>query len=69
MTGSTFGHSKFQRRNCSAVCAGNWFFEAGTWHDDQRSRLVIRVSHSDAESQTATLPDGRRVTLARRSHS
>ena len=34
-----------------AVYTGNCFVEAGAWHDDDRP-------------QTATLPDGRRVTLA-----
>jgi hypothetical protein len=46
------------------VDTANCFVEAGAWHDDEGNRLVILVNHNDDQSQTATLPDGRRVTLA-----
>ena len=46
------------------VDTANCFVEVGAWHDDEGNRLVILVNHNDDESQTAALPDGRRVTLA-----
>jgi len=49
-----------------AIDSGNWYVEAGAWHDDSGHRLVILVNHDDARAQTAKLPDGRRIQLAPR---
>lgn len=45
------------------VDTGNWFVEAGAWHDDDGNRLLILVNHDDANPQEAKLPDGRTVQI------
>jgi len=42
---------------------GNWFVEAGAWHDDSGNRLIILVNHDDKSAQPAKLPDGKTVEL------
>ena len=45
------------------VDTGNWFVEAGAWHDDAGNRLIILVNHDAANAQEAKLPDGKTVRL------
>ncbi|MFA7006154.1 MAG: hypothetical protein WC429_19070, partial [Verrucomicrobiia bacterium] len=45
------------------VDTGNWFVEAGAWHDDAGNRLIILVNHDAANPQKAKLPDGNTVQL------
>jgi hypothetical protein len=42
---------------------GNWFVEAGAWHDDSGHRLIILVNHDEKSVQAAKLPDGKTITL------
>jgi hypothetical protein len=46
------------------VDTGNWYVEAGAWHDDSGNRLVILVNHDAANAQVANLPDGKTIRLA-----
>ncbi|MDD5519287.1 MAG: beta-galactosidase [Kiritimatiellae bacterium] len=45
------------------VDTGNWFVEAGAWHDDAGNRLIILVNHDAVNAQDAKLPDGKTVRL------
>lgn len=45
------------------VDTGNWFVEAGAWHDDDGNRLIILVNHDSSSPQEAKLPDGKAVRL------
>ncbi len=45
------------------IDTGNPYVEAGAWHDDSGNRLVILINHDESSEQSATLPDGKTVTL------
>ncbi len=45
------------------IDTGNPYIEAGAWHDDSGNRLVILINHDESSEQSATLPDGKTITL------